>query len=81
MDRRRIISLVFGGVATLVTLVVALAMLVYRGYYHDHERIFIVSVALGPVAMVSVMVGYGVWWAVMFLMSLLGPTTAPKEKP
>ncbi len=73
MSPRRIISLVFGGAATLATMVVALWLLVYGGLYQGGERIIFVSIALAPVVLASVMVGYGVWWGVLFLLTLFLP--------
>ncbi|MEW6349861.1 MAG: hypothetical protein AB1646_12415 [Thermodesulfobacteriota bacterium] len=73
MNLRRTISLVFGGAATLATMVAALGLLAFGGLYQDSDRLIIVSIALAPVVLVSVMVGYCVWWAVMVLLSLFLP--------
>ncbi len=79
MNGRRIVSLVFGGAATLATMVAALGLLVFGGLYQGGERLIIVSIALAPVVLVSAMVGYGVWWAVLFLLSLFLPDPGQED--
>ncbi len=81
MDLKRIISLVVGGVATLATMVGCMAVLLFGRDYQAHERIIVGSIALAPVALISAMAGYAVWWAVMFLMSLFVPDNTPEAKP
>lgn len=73
MDLKRIISLVLGGAATLATMAGCLAMLLFGRDYQAHERLIVGSIALAPVALISAMAGYAVWWAVMLLISLFSP--------
>ena len=74
MTRTRIIALTAGAITTLIVFVAAMWLLVFGGLFPEKHRLILVSIALGPVAMVSVMVGYAVWWLVMFVLSLFSPT-------
>ncbi len=49
-------------------------LLVFGGYYSGNELIVFVSLALAPVLMAAVMLGYAVWWLVLFLLSLILPS-------
>jgi hypothetical protein len=70
MTTRQFIALVAGAAGTLAFLAVSLWLLVFGGYFPDNERLVFVSIALAPVAMAAAMVGYGVWWLAMFILSL-----------
>jgi hypothetical protein len=74
MPKRQIIALAAGAVATLTVFIAAMTLLIYSEYVSSAERLFFVSIALAPVAMVSVMVGYAVWWFVLFVLSLVLPS-------
>jgi uncharacterized membrane protein len=73
MTGRQIIALAAGAVTTVASFVAAMALLIFGGYYSGSELIVYVSMALGPVAMFAVIVGYAVWWLVMFVLSLVLP--------
>jgi len=73
MTRRQIIALTAGGITTVTAFVAAMLLLIFGGYYAGNELLVFVSIALAPVLMVAVMVGYAVWWLVMFLLSLFLP--------
>ena len=73
MTGRQIIALAAGAITTVIAFVVAMALLILGGYYTGNELLVFVSIALAPVLMVAVMVGYAVWWLVMFLLSLFLP--------
>jgi hypothetical protein len=79
MAPRGIIALTAGAVTTVVVFILAMALLFFGGYFADHERLVFVSIALGPVAMLAVMVGYAVWWLVLFILSLFLPAIKPPE--
>ena len=79
MAPRGIIALTAGAVTTVVVFILAMALLFFGGYFADHERLVFVSIALGPVAMFAVMVGYAVWWLVLFVLSLFLPAIKPPE--
>jgi hypothetical protein len=70
MTLRRNIALVAGAITTLAAFSAGMALLILGGYFATNEIIFYASIALGPVAMVSVIIGYAVWWLVLFLLSL-----------
>lgn len=74
MTPRAIVALTAGAVTTVVVFVVAMALLIFGGYFAAHERLIYVSIALAPVLMISVMAGYAVWWLVLFLLTLFLPT-------
>jgi NADH:ubiquinone oxidoreductase subunit 6 (subunit J) len=73
------IALIVGAVVTLTVFVLAMAALVFGDYFSERELLFYVSIALGPVAMISVMVGYAVWWLVVFLLTLFLPSRSPDD--
>jgi hypothetical protein len=73
MTNRQIIALVAGTITMVTAFVAAMALLIFGGYYAGNELIVFVSVALAPVLMVAVIVGYAVWWFVTFLLSLFLP--------
>ena len=79
MTPRQTIALTAGAVTTFVVFIPAMALLYFGGYFGDHERLVYVSIALGPVAMFAVMIGYAVWWLVLFLLSLFLPAIKPPE--
>jgi len=70
MSNSRVIALAAGAFVTIAVFLTALALLIFFDYFEERYRIILVSIALGPVAMISVMVGYSVWWLVLFLLSL-----------
>jgi hypothetical protein len=76
MTRTRTIALISGGLVTVAVFVAAMWLLIFGGYFSEKEVLVHVSIALGPLAVVSVMVGYAVWWLVVFVMSLLAPEAA-----
>ena len=79
MAPRRIIALTAGAVTTVVAFILAMALLLFGGSFAGHERLILVSIALAPVAMFAVMVGYAVWWLVLFILSLFLPAIKPPE--
>ncbi len=81
MTRRRNIALIAGTIATLAAFSAGMGMLILGGLFAQHEIIIYASIALGPVAMVSVMVGYAVWWLVLFLLSLFLSDHKPVDGP
>ncbi len=81
MRRRRNIALVAGTITTLAAFAAGMALLIFGGYFADNEVIIYTSIALGPVAMFSVMVGYAVWWLVLFFLSLIFSDHKPADGP
>jgi hypothetical protein len=79
MTRTRTIALIAGGLVTFAVFVMAMWLLIFGGYFSEKELLVHVSIALGPVAVVSVMVGYAVWWLVVFVMSLLASEPRPTD--
>lgn len=79
MTPRVIVALAAGAVAAIAAFVIAMLLLIFGGYFAEHERLVYVSIALGPVAMVAVMIGYAVWWMVLFVLSLFLSSERPPE--
>ena len=73
MSTRRWIALIAGAVVTFAVFALCMILLIFGDYFAGRDRLVLVSIALGPVAMISVMVGYAVWWGVLFLLTLLLP--------
>ncbi|MEW6136953.1 MAG: hypothetical protein AB1733_01890 [Thermodesulfobacteriota bacterium] len=72
MTRTRIIALTAGAVTTFVVLGTALWIMIFGDVFPEKERFVMIFVALAPLAMCSVMVGYAVWWLAVFLLTLCG---------
>lgn len=72
MTRTQVIALTAGALTALLVLGTALWLMIFGDVFPEKERLVMVFVALGPLAMCSVMVGYAVWWLVMFMLTLLG---------
>ncbi len=72
MTNLRVISLITGGISATAAFVVAYYLLLYGGYIPERSLLVYASVALGPILMISVMVGYGVWWFTLFVLTLIG---------
>jgi hypothetical protein len=81
MTWRRNIALVAGTIATLAAFSTGMALLIFGGYFAHNEIIIYASIALGPIAMVSVIVGYAVWWLVLFFLSLAFSDHKPVDGP
>jgi uncharacterized BrkB/YihY/UPF0761 family membrane protein len=81
MTRRRNIALVAGAIATLAVFLGGMALIILGGFLPDNQVIFFASIALAPMAMLSVMVGYCVWWLVLFVLSLILPNDKPVNGP
>ncbi|HMK37200.1 MAG TPA: hypothetical protein VK463_19155 [Desulfomonilaceae bacterium] len=81
MTLRRNIALVAGTITTLAAFSAGMALLVFGGFFADNEVIIYASIALGPVAMASVMAGYAVWWLVLFFLSLAFTDGKPAAGP
>jgi len=70
MSRKWIIAFTSGTITTIAVFAGGLWLLISRSDLVGGELLFHVSVALAPLAMASVMVGFSVWWMIMFLLSL-----------
>lgn len=80
MTTRRIIALSAAGVTTVVVFVAGMAFLYFGGVFEASHRLIFVSIAVSPLAMVAAMLGYAVWWLVLFLLTLALPEENPGEK-
>jgi hypothetical protein len=72
MTRTQVIALTAGALAALLVLGTAVWLMIFGDFFSEKERVVMVFVALGPLAMCAVMVGYAVWWLVMLVLTLLG---------
>jgi hypothetical protein len=70
MSRKWIVAVIFGIITTTAVLAGGIWALISRPGLTGGQILFHVSVAFAPLAMVSVMVGFGVWWMIMFLLTL-----------
>lgn len=73
MTRNRAIAIAVGAVVTLAVFVGAMGLIVLGGFFSEKDVLILASLALAPVALVSVMAGYAVWWLVLFLLALFLP--------
>lgn len=72
MTRTQIVALTAGALTALLVLGAALWLMIFGDVFPEKERLVMVFVALGPLAMCAVMAGYALWWLVMFMLTLLG---------
>ncbi len=79
MSRNRTIALVVWIVVTVAVFVVGMGLLIFGDYFSEKDRLIMVSISIGPVAMLSAMVGYAVWWLVLLVLSLLLPEEHPDQ--
>jgi hypothetical protein len=79
MTRNRTIALIVWVAVTVAAFVIGMGLLIFGDYFAEKHRLIMVSIAIGPVAMVSAMVGYGVWWLVLLVLSLLLPEERPDQ--
>jgi hypothetical protein len=71
MTRNRIIAISSGGIITVATFVAGLWLMIYGNMFPDSDLIFLVSMAISPLAVVSVIAGFLVWWIFLFLLTLI----------
>lgn len=62
-----------GAAVTLAVFAGAMGLLLFGGYFAEKEVLIFTSIALAPVALISVMAGYAAWWLVLFLLALFLP--------
>ncbi len=67
------IALIVGAVVTVGVFAIAVILLMHGRYDSESDRIILISTAIAPIAMVSVMVGYSAWWFTLFILTLLLP--------
>jgi hypothetical protein len=81
MTTRQIIALSAAGVTAAVVFVAGMAFLYFGGIFEASHRLIFTSIAVSPMAMFAAMLGYAVWWLVLFLLTLALPEETPGEKP
>lgn len=79
MTRNRIIAMSSGGIITVATFVAGLWLMIYGNMFPDSDLIFLVSMALSPLAVVSVIAGFLVWWIFLFLLTLIWNDSPPEQ--
>jgi hypothetical protein len=62
-----------GAAVTLAVFVGAMGLIIFGGYFVEKEVLVLASLALAPVALISVMAGYSAWWLILFLLALFFP--------
>lgn len=68
-----------GGIITVATFVAGLWLMIYGNMFPDSDLIFLVSMALSPLAVVSVIAGFLVWWIFLFLLTLIWNDSPPEQ--
>jgi hypothetical protein len=81
MTRTRLAGLIAGAIVTIAVFSGLLYLMLYGGFVESNHIMLFVSIALGPVAAVSVIAGYLVWWLVLFLLTLLNPDSTGRSDP
>jgi hypothetical protein len=79
MTTRRIIALSAGAITTLVAFAVGMAFCFFGEVFEASHRLVFASIAISPMAMCAVMLGYAVWWFILFLLTLALPEEDPRE--
>ncbi len=80
MSNREKIALLCGGIVTAGVFLGAFVLLLSGDSVAQWNKLFYASIALAPVAMVAVMMGYAVWWLAMFLLTLFSVGSGRPEK-
>ncbi len=62
-----------GAAVTLAVFVGAMGLVIFGGYFAEKKVLVFASLALSPVALISVMAGYAAWWLILFLLALFLP--------
>jgi len=73
MTTRRIVALSAAAVTTLVAFVAGIALLYFGNVFEASHRLVFASIAISPLAMFAAMLGYAVWWLVLFVLTLALP--------
>ncbi len=81
MKTRRAIALWVCAFVTAVVFAVCMYLLIFGGYWKDEDLPVAISIAFGPIAAFSVVVGFCAWWVVMFVLSLLSPNDVQEKEP
>ena len=71
MSRNRAISLFLGGIVAAATFATGLWMMIFGSLFPQSDLIFVVSLAISPLAVVAVVAGFLVWWICLFLLTLI----------
>ncbi len=56
-----------------------MAILYFGEVFEASHRLIFASIAISPMAMFAVMLGYAVWWLVLFLLTLALPGEDPRD--
>ena len=70
MEARRTIALTVCTLVIIVSFAAIMGLIVFGGMVEQKKVLIYASIALGPVAMIAVMMGYAAWWLTMFFLSL-----------
>jgi len=80
MTPRRIIATVAGAIATVLSFAAGMALLIFGNVVSSAHLLVSISVALAPLILCAFMVGYAVWWLVLFVLTLVLPDQGGPEK-
>ncbi|MBI5569863.1 MAG: hypothetical protein HY914_07960 [Desulfomonile tiedjei] len=80
MTPRRIIATAAGALATVVSFSAGLALLIFGNVISSAHLLVTISVALAPLILCAFMVGYAVWWLVLFILTLVLPEQGSPEE-
>ena len=80
MTPRRIIATAAGAVATVASFAAGMALLIFGEVVASKDLLVFVSIALAPLILCAFMVGYAVWWLVLFVLTLVLPEQGAGEK-
>lgn len=79
MSRNKIIAISLGGLAAAATFIAGMWMMIFGAMFPQSDVLFAVSLAISPLAVVAVVVGYLVWWVCLFLLTLLWVEPNPES--
>jgi hypothetical protein len=77
MTRNRTIALAAGAATCIASFIGMMWFLAFGNVVAESHRLLMVSLALGPVAVCAVVLGYSVWWLALFLLTLFLPSEGP----
>jgi len=71
---------ILGGLVAAASFVAFMSSLVSENFSENGYQIVWFSIAIGPTAMISSMLGFSVWWLAKFLTALFSPVDPTKSE-
>jgi hypothetical protein len=70
MDKKRLVASIAGAAVFLTVLGAGIWIMIFGGIWPEDKIILYGSILLAPLCLIAAMLGYGVWWGLMFALHL-----------